>query len=217
MGVLVVRDWNLHFFMNKVVRFYKNRNIEPIKGEIWKDIPGFEGLYLVSNLGRFRSLPREKRGAWGNLVMTKDKILVPCVTVNKYLQIALSKNGVVTYRHAHIWVAIAFIPNPENKPEVNHKYGIKWDNRATELEWATGAENMKHAIENGLNKQVGDKHHGALLTNKQVLEIFNSKKTNRELADKYNIRINEVSRIKRGETWSRITGKLHISKKIVPS
>ena len=108
--------------------------------EIWKDVVGYEGLYKVSNLGTVISLHREQ-----------EKIMKPAVATNGYHQIFLSKNGVRTLTRVHRIVALAFLPNVENKPIVNHINGIKTDNNVLNLEWATFSENGQHAFDTGLN------------------------------------------------------------------
>ena len=111
--------------------------------ERWKPVVGYEGLYEVSNLGRVKSLPRKG---------TKGGILIPTYSNSKhYAHIPLAKNMKLKTVSLHRVVAMAWIPNPENKPQVNHKNGIKSDNRVENLEWMTNLENMRHAIANGLN------------------------------------------------------------------
>ena len=120
--------------------------------EIWKDIKGYEGLYQVSNLGRVRSLGHHIRQRNNSKKLCKGQILKPYLN-NKgkgYYIIGLSKNNKRKCYLVHRLVAEAFIPNPENKPEVNHKFGITTDNRVTELEWATREEQMLHAYKLGL-------------------------------------------------------------------
>ena len=105
--------------------------------EIWKDVVGYKN-YKVSNLGRIYS---EKSGG---------KMLTPSFdSGNKYMQVVLVNNGVVKRELVHRIVAKAFLENPENKPEVNHKNCITYDNRVENLEWVTRCENMKHAYKNG--------------------------------------------------------------------
>ena len=117
--------------------------------EIWKDVVEWEGLYEVSNFGRVRSVdrylghPTSSKGAF-----RKGKILSP--KSKRYADIHLWRNSKYISTHVHRLVAIAFIDNPENKPEVNHKDGNKLNNHISNLEWATHEENMKHAIETGL-------------------------------------------------------------------
>ena len=122
--------------------------------EIWKDVLGFEGLYAVSNMGRVKSLPRQVNAmiGYGDLKrilavkkITNELILSSPTNNSGYPCVGLRKDGKTHPKRVHRLVAIAFIPNPENKPQVNHKKGIKTDNRASELEWATAAENNRHA------------------------------------------------------------------------
>jgi hypothetical protein len=99
--------------------------------EIWKDIAGYEGHYMVSNTGKVYSYKRKK-------------VLSP--STQGYHQVCLCKNGKVRSFHIHRLVAEAFIPNPENKPEVNHIDHNTDNNYADNLEWVTKFENYKAYI-----------------------------------------------------------------------
>lgn len=120
-----------------------------IQEEIWKDIPGYEGIYKISNLDRVKTL--ERFIDMGRCIYKrKEKLMSLCKDKNGYLLIRLCKNKVKKMQKVHRLVAINFIPNPENKPEVNHKKGIKSDNRHFELEWSTSKDNTQHAQSIGL-------------------------------------------------------------------
>lgn len=110
----------------------------------WKTIEGYE-YYQVSDTGLVRSLARKVLSRPGVYVPIKGKILIPTTDSKGYLRVSLNKNGHKTTRKVHRLVAQAFIPNPKHLPQVNHKNGIKADNRVDNLEWVTNAENQRHS------------------------------------------------------------------------
>jgi hypothetical protein len=135
--------------------------------ERWKEIKNYEDCYEISDLGRVR---RTKASPQGKTYI--GKILKPRIGKTGYYQARLHKNGVTKFLYTSRLVAEAFIPNPDNKPDVNHKNGIKSDNSATNLEWVTKSENMQHAIKNGLWNAARGEHTGSnKLTESEVLEI----------------------------------------------
>lgn len=136
--------------------------------EIWKFIPSYEGYYQVSNLGNFRSVPRIIKYKNNGTRLYPAKNLLTETTKDNYQRITLMKEGVKQRFQAHRLVAITFIPNPENKPCVNHKDGNKSNNCVENLEWCTPSENTLHAIKTGLIDP--SKHHPSNAKRIQCIE-----------------------------------------------
>lgn len=168
--------------------------------EIWKDIPGHEGLYQASNLGEIKSLSR--KGSPREFILKQG---------NKegYRSVVLTKGHQLDKTFAvHRLVSITFIPNPKNKETVNHINGIKSDNRVENLEWNTRSENILHAFRTGLKDQHGDRHHQNKLMAKDVLEIrrkfiprvYGRKK----LAKEYGVTTHTIKSIVRKQIWTTI-------------
>lgn len=130
--------------------------------EIWKDIIGYDGLYQVSNLGNVKSFNcnRNKNGL----------ILKQGISKKGYSVVWLKNNGLKKTLPVHRLVALSFIQNFDNKPQVNHINGIKNDNKISNLEWVTNSENIKHAFLNGF-KKFSEKRRNKM--NKKVLNVEN--------------------------------------------
>lgn len=130
------------------------------ENEVWKPVVGYEGLYEVSNFGNVKSLDhyvttnRKVKGKIQSFTwLSKGKVLKFGKRSDDYKDVSLTKYGVSCNVCVHRLVAEAFIPNPNNLPEVNHLDGNKANNNSTNLEWASYSENNIHAVYSGLNSQ----------------------------------------------------------------
>lgn len=119
--------------------------------EVFVDVKGYEGLYEVSNLGNVKSVERKSWNGF-TLIRQPEIILKTGNNGKGYLFVNLSKDNKVKQFYVHRLVAIAFIKNEEDKPQVNHIDGNKANNNVENLEWLTCSENNKHAFETNLRK-----------------------------------------------------------------
>lgn len=196
-----------------------------LKNETWKDIEGYCGVYQISNCGRVKSLDRyiEQRRGGGSIYnrFIKGRILSLGRTNGNGYHIVQLSNGYndqpKNNEYIHTLVAKHFIPNPQNKPTVNHKDGNKSNNHVDNLEWATQQEQMIHAYNNNLNKVVehtkgkqlkGSQVPWAKLNEEQAMEIYklsnSGKYTGRQIAEKYGVDRKTVEGIKYRKTWKHI-------------
>lgn len=127
--------------------------------EIWRPVKGYEDYYLVSNKGNIFSIRNNR------------KLTIKVNSRHHYCEIEFNINGKASYFRVHRLVAEAFIPNPENKPYVNHIDGVKQNNNVENLEWVTGTENNIHAIKAGLVPETRAKY---LFFNQLEHYVFNS-------------------------------------------
>lgn len=174
--------------------------------ETWKEIKGYEGIYLVNENGLVKSLDKKVKSG-EKYLNRKGKVLKERIGKYGYPYVVLSHESNRKTFKVHRLVAEAFIPNPENKPCVNHINGIKTDNRIENLEWCTHKENTKHALINGLRKGVkGEKSHLSKLNTIQVQEIrdlyFKSNKTQLYISNLYNVSQSQIQRICSYKNWN---------------
>lgn len=175
--------------------------------EIWKDINEYEGLYQISNTGRVKSLERMAKIRWDGKYRTiPEKIKTPNCR-SGYLRVGLSKDGKNKIYSVHRLVAEAFIPNPHNKPYINHKNGVKIDNRVSNLEWCTHSENKKHSFATGLENNIGENHPRSKFTDEDIRTIktrLSIGEMGRYIAKDYGVAETTISMIKVGKLWSHI-------------
>jgi len=172
--------------------------------EIWKDIPNYEGFYQASNLGRIRSLNRY--GIYNKFY--KGQILKQRNT-RGYLQVNLSKNGKHKTHRVHRLIISSFFGI--SKLQINHKNGIKSDNRLENLEYCTCSENIKHAYSLGLRNSYGEKSPNHKLTEHNIIKMKEMYKTGeyfqKTLAKLFNISQTHVSLIVNNCTWKYLNKK----------
>ena len=112
--------------------------------EEWRPIVGYEGLYEVSNTGQVRGLDRYVKYSDGRIYLHKGKVLSPIKDRDGYLQVNLCYSGRINSIKIHRLVAQAFIPNPDNLPQVNHKDEVKTNNNVDNLEWCDSKYNLNY-------------------------------------------------------------------------
>ena len=112
--------------------------------ELWKDIPNYEGYYEVSSLGNFRAKDRYIDSRWGGKRLYHGKPLLTELMEDGYSRIVLMKDGKKKRYMTHRLVALAFIPNPNNLPQVNHIDKVRNNNCVNNLEWNSAAQNNAH-------------------------------------------------------------------------
>lgn len=161
---------------------------ESLDGEEWRDVEGYEGFYQVSNFGRVRNF-------------SSGRVLKLMVHEKGRLYVKLCKKGAYRMLFVHVLVAKAFIPNLECKPQVNHKNGIKTDNRVENLEWVTGSENLLHAYEIGLRVSARRK-----LSEEDVRYIRENPDglTRKQLSEKFGICISTLDMVRSGRTYAKV-------------
>ena len=152
--------------------------------ERWKSVEGYENLYEVSDQGRVKSL----LGWNGAEYLKREFIMNPSASKPikdkpySRMKVNLTKDGHFKGFMVHRLVAKAFVHNPDNKPHVNHKDGNPLNNHYANLEWCTQKENVRHAIETGLNVRPWD-----LVEREQLVDMLNSGWNYQEIADYYEV------------------------------
>lgn len=172
--------------------------------EKWLPIIGFDGEYLCSNLGNFKSVGKVEFGN-RRICKRKERFLKTSKDSSGYLQIGLSKNGKQTRYLAHRLIAQTFLGLDSERKFVNHKNGIKDDNRIENLEWVNRSENAKHSFRIGLQSNKGEKHPSAKLSWDIVNEIRKKyvprKYSTYKLAKEYGVSATNIKDIVNNKIW----------------
>jgi hypothetical protein len=173
--------------------------------EEFRDIPGWEGYYQVSNLGTVRSIPRTVVSRTGKVYNRKGKVMSQHYSKDGYKVVDVTKEGRNRTLGVHRAMALAFISNPNNKPMVNHINAKRDDNRLDNLEWCTNAENIQHSFNLGISDNRGDKHPRRVLTMEIVRGIraeLESGKSPVEVANIFDIKRRNVYAVRDRQNWN---------------
>lgn len=174
--------------------------------EIWKKIPDFNPIYEASNLGNIRRLEavytRTMHGKPLTQKLPYRLLSLATITHKGYIQVRF--NGRIYM--AHRVIGLAFIPNPKNLPQINHKNGIKTDNRAENLEWCTNQENRDHMVANKRHAY-GSKSGVAKLTEEdipKIRELLNSGMSRAKVGKIFNVSAGAIQPIHEGKHWKHV-------------
>lgn len=182
----------------------KNDKMPSLEGEIWLPVKDHEALYEISNLGRLKSLLHIDLNGH-----TRKEKIFSFVSKRWYTLATLCKGSAKTHIMVHRIVATAFHPNPENKPEVNHKNTLKWDNRAINLEWVTVSENSIHACAHGLNPDNSGELNGmSKIKKEEAIAIYKSTLSVSELSKIFKVSEKNIYLIRAGKRWASATNSI---------
>lgn len=165
-------------------------------------INGKETNYAIYKTGKIRN-------------MKSGKVLSTHISTNGRRMVTLTINNKSCHRTVYRLLAEAFIPNPDNLPQIDHINGNKLDDRLENLEWVTGEENLRRAKEMGLLSYKGDDSPVAVLSNTKVEDICSKLEegyTVKELAEEYGVGRTTISDIKNGKIWTHISEKYNIKR-----
>lgn len=169
------------------------------ENETWIDVPGYEGLYEISNLGRLWSIKRATE-------------LKPNVHPTGYINVGLRSEGKRSYFRLGRLVALAFIGACPEGCEVNHKNGNKTDNTVENLEWVTHSKNLKHAYATGLRKPTLPHHMGSEIRSAKLTEtdvrlirkLTKQGQSQRQIAKQFGVNKSAIADINNGITWMHV-------------
>lgn len=167
--------------------------------EEWRDMPGYEGSYQVSDMGRVRNI---RYGAQRQI-----RLLNPYLNGKRYFRIRISRKGQMQNFLVHRLVMAAFVGKCPEGYEVNHKNGVATDNRLENLEYVTRAENMRHMAEVLKRIKFGEDRNDSKLTESNVIEIRMLRAigmTLMEIASRYGVSAGTISSAVRRVTWKHI-------------
>ena len=173
--------------------------------EVFRDIPGWEGMYQVSNIGTVRSVDRTVGSVTGKTYNRKGKVLRQNYNEDGYKIVYLSRNARDITMGVHRAMGLAFIPNLDQKPMINHINAIRDDNRLENLEWCTNAENIKHSFDMGISCNKGDNHPNRVLTMDMVRAIrqeLATGKTPKEVSEIIGTKRRNVYAVRDRQNWN---------------
>lgn len=189
--------------------------------EVWVPVPvdEFKHLYHINQFGVVKRI--ERKTCENSQVRNDRKKIIPEQIIRPRLRVGywavlLSNKGYRKDFNIHRLIALAFIPNPNNLPFINHINGIKTDNRIENLEWTTPEGNMQHAYKIGL-APVGEKHPKSKFTEKDVVKMFELRMRGtsaKQIASQFNVHPNAICHILNGKNWKHLTERRNLTKEM---
>lgn len=176
-----------------------------MENEVWVNVFETNGFYQISTSQRVRTTTNVN--SVGKVMAGHPKIIKQHTNTNGYLFVNITINGKETPKPIHRLMAETFIPNPMKLPCINHINCDKKDNRIDNLEWCTIEYNTSHAHKNGrFPNPTGIKNASATITDEIAMDIFTSKLSAKELAEKYKIHFSRIYDVRAGVSWNHVTG-----------